>query len=304
MRSWRWSRARRAAAAAALIGVTAWGGILPGCSRSPSGPVEGEVASADGVAIHYRAEGQGSPALVFIHGWSMDGGYWQPQIEHFAPTHRVVTLDLAGHGRSGRGRAEWTMAAFGADVRAVVEKLRLDEVVLIGHSMGGAVAVEAALAMPGRVRGVVGIDNFQSPKLPFVEEQVAAFLTHFQADFRATTETWVRGMFPPQADSVLVARTAAAMASAPPEVGVAALGANLRWFIGEAEARLGQLAVPLQCINSDRIPTDAPAMDRIVDGYALRLMPGRGHFPQMEDPPVFNSLLRESLADLPLRPGR
>ncbi len=289
---------------AALIAVLAVPAMLTGCSRTPEGPLEGQVPSADGVPIHYRAVGQGKPALVFIHGWCMDGTYWAAQVEHFAPTHRVVTVDLAGHGQSGLNRTEWTMPAFGADVQAVVEKLRLDDVVLIGHSMGGAVAVEAALAMPQRVRGVVGVDNFQAPRLPFVEEQVGAFLSHFQRDFRASAEAWVRTMFPPGADSALVVRTAADMAAAPPEVGVAALGANLRWFIGEAEGKLAQLQMPLQCINSDRVPTDAAAIDRLVDGYALRLMPGQGHFPHMEDPVTFNRLLGESLADFAVRPRR
>lgn len=288
----------------ALIAALVAAGSLISCAPAPTGTVEGQVASADGVPIHYRAEGRGEPTLVFIHGWCMDGSYWQTQVAHFAPTHRVVTIDLAGHGQSGAQRTVWTMPAFGADVRAVVEKLRLNDVVLIGHSMGGAVAVEAALTMPKRVRGLVGVDNFQSTRPPFVEEQVSAFLTHFRNDFRSTAELWVRSMFAPGTDSMLVARTVADMTAAPPEIGVAILEANLRWFISEVEGKLAQLQAPLQCINSDRVPTDAPAIDRIVDGYALRLMPGRGHFPQMEDPDTFNRLLGESLADFAVRPRR
>jgi len=294
------SPGRKAAGFVTLAAIV----TLGGCASTPPGPAEGEVRSGDGVMIHYRAQGQGRPALVFIHGWSMDGGYWDGQVEHFAGTHRVVTIDLAGHGQSGAGRAQWAMPAFGADVRAVVERLDLDDVVLIGHSMGGAVAVEAALGMPERVRGIVGVDNFQSPRLPFVEEQVSAFLSHFQIDFRSYADAWVRSMFPFGVDSALVAHTAADMASAPPEVGVAVLGATLRWSINEAEGKLAQLQVPLQCINSDRVPTDAPAMDRLVDGYALRLMPGRGHFPQLEDPGTFNRLLEDALADLSRRARR
>src|SRR5947207_15702524 len=92
---------------------------------------EGTVPSPDGVPIHYETRGQGEPALVFVHGWAIDSRYWDGQVPVFARDHRVVTLDLAGHGRSGRGRKDWTVEAFAGDVRAVVEGLGLEEVGLV-----------------------------------------------------------------------------------------------------------------------------------------------------------------------------
>ena len=80
----------------------------------------GIAQSADGVAIHYATHGQGEIALVFVHGWAINRRYWDEQVPAFARTHRVVTLDLAGHGRSGRERKDWSMAAFGQDVRAAL----------------------------------------------------------------------------------------------------------------------------------------------------------------------------------------
>ena len=93
--------------------------------------------------IHYEIHGNGSPALVFVHGWCCDRRSWDGQVQAFAPRHTVVALDLAGHGASGRERASWTIQAFGLDVTAVVEKLGLRRVVLIGHSLGGGPIVEA-----------------------------------------------------------------------------------------------------------------------------------------------------------------
>src|SRR5438128_7790136 len=121
-----------------LLAVTLAGG---------SATRDGTAHSTDGVPIHYTVSGAGEPALVFVHGWAIDGRYWDAQVPVFARTHRVVTLDLAGHGRSGRDRQDWTVAAFGQDVRAVVEALHLSKVVLIGHSMSGNVILEAARAM-------------------------------------------------------------------------------------------------------------------------------------------------------------
>src|SRR5713101_3465630 len=106
-------------------------------------PGDGLARSADGVPIHFTVSGAGSPALVFVHGWAIDGRYWEQQVPVFARSHRVVTLDLAGHGRSGRERKDWTVESFAQDVRAVVDALGLKKVVLVGHSMSGNVILEA-----------------------------------------------------------------------------------------------------------------------------------------------------------------
>src|SRR5437867_8235652 len=91
-----------------------------------------------------KHRGQVTPALVFVHGWSCDSGYWKHQLDHFARNHQVVTLDLAGHGESGLDRENWTLQGFVEDLVAVVETLHLKKAVLIGHSMGGDVIIEAA----------------------------------------------------------------------------------------------------------------------------------------------------------------
>ncbi|MCK4546523.1 MAG: alpha/beta hydrolase [Candidatus Eisenbacteria sp.] len=259
------------------------------------GPAEGTVSSADGLGIHYRTRGSGEPALVFVHGWSCDGSYWTAQWDHFTANHQVVTIDLGGHGQSGLGRGRWSMVAFGADVRAVVEKLDLDDVVLIGHSMGGAIIVEATLGMPGRVRGLVGVDNFQTPYLDMTPQQIEDFVSRMQVNFVTNTEDWVRSMFPPGADPLMVDKVAKDMASAPPEVATSALRELLIWYSTQAPAALEKLRVPLQCISSDKHPTDVEGISAIVDRYELRLMPGHGHFLMLEDPATFNSLLEDAL---------
>ena len=95
--------------------------------------------SFDGIPISYRVHGNGSPALIFIHGWSCDQSYWDKQVPYFARKYKVVKIDLVGHGDSGLGRKNWTIIAFAEDVAAVVNKLDLDQCVLVGHSMGGPV---------------------------------------------------------------------------------------------------------------------------------------------------------------------
>jgi hypothetical protein len=110
--------------------------------------------SADGTPISFESYGAGEQTLVFVHGWSCDARYWRAQIPYFSQNHRVIVLDLAGHGHSGLGRTQYTMKSFGEDVKAVTEATGSNSVILVGHSMGGPVIAEAARLMPERVSGL------------------------------------------------------------------------------------------------------------------------------------------------------
>lgn len=268
----------------------------PSGGRAAEPAAEGQVPSADGTLIHYVVRGSGSPTLVFVHGWSCDAGYWLAQMDAFAPAHRIVAVDLAGHGDSGARSGEYTMEAFGQDVAAVLARLDITDAVLIGHSMGGAVIVEAALTAPERVRGLIGIDNFQKVSFGLTDAQIAGFVAALEGDFRGTVVPWVTGMFPADADSALAGRVARDMASAPPAVAISAMRNLLTWGTVRAPERLPLLEVPLMCINSDRQPTDEAGLRTAVPRYQVRYVPGRGHFPMQEDPGEFNRLLAETVA--------
>src|SRR5262245_59091744 len=97
------------------------------------------VRAEDGLGIVCEARGQGDTALVFLHGWCGGREYWKHQVDAFAADYRVVALDQAGHGESGKDRKAWTAGALAGDVEAVVKALGLKRVILVGHSMGGPV---------------------------------------------------------------------------------------------------------------------------------------------------------------------
>ena len=252
------------------------------------------VASEDGVMIYYDVQGEGDRNLVLVHGWSCDRSYWDGQMENLAPDFRVVTIDLGGHGQSGLGRDSWTMPAFGADVAAVVTKLDLSDIILVGHSMAGVVSIEAARRLPGKVTAIVGIDNFQSFTSDLTQEQVDGFVAGFMPDFKAATAQFVMTMFPEGADSALVARIANDMASAPPEVGINAMVHYLTYDKGSA---LTDMRRPIRTISSDKHPTDVEANRQIAASFEVRLIPDSGHFPQFENPDNFNRLLRETISE-------
>jgi pimeloyl-ACP methyl ester carboxylesterase len=254
--------------------------------------VSNGATSADGIHIAYDVRGAGTPALVFVHGWSCDRSYWEGQIEPFSQQVTVVAIDLAGHGQSGLGRQAWTMAAFGGDVAAVVERLGLQRVVLIGHSMGGDVIVEAARRLPGRVAGLVWVDTYRQLGNPRSPEQLQAMLSPFRASFVEATRNFVRGMFPAGADPSLVERVVADMCAAPPEVALGAMESAMS-FDREIPRALQELELPLVAINADAPATDVASLER--HGVEIFLMSGVGHFLMMEDPERFNQMLRTVL---------
>jgi pimeloyl-ACP methyl ester carboxylesterase len=249
--------------------------------------------SSDGIEIRYEVAGSGSPAIVFVHGWSCDRTYWREQMTVFPARHLAVAIDLAGHGESGIGRTAWTMPAFGDDVAAVANQLGLERVVLVGHSMGGDVVVEAALRLGDRVAGVVWVDTYQALEEVSTAEEVDAFVEPFRRDFPGKTRRFVRGLFPPTADPDLVEWVAADMAAAPPEVALDALG-HAWGNDGPVLDAIERLKVPVVAINPADPPTNVESLAR--RGVRTVIVQGTGHFPMLEDPRPFDAALDEVIA--------
>ena len=265
--------------------------VLTGCS----GDDENQVRSFDGVKISYDVQGKGEPVLVFVHGWSCSREYWKEQVAHFAKKHKVVTIDLAGHGQSDLSRKDYTIEAFGKDVATVAEKLNLNRIILVGHSMGGPVIVEAARQMPGRVVCLVGADEFHDIEKGYSGAQLEEIAIRFEADFVKETQSFVRQMFPPGADPELVEWVADRMSSADPEIGINAFR-NLGNY--DLKNAAGQIEIPLYCINADLWPTNLEGNKKCVKSFKLKMMPGIGHFVMLEDAEKFNKLLEEIIKEL------
>ncbi len=261
----------------------------------PAAPVtEGTVTSADGMPIAYSVEGEGETAVVLIHGWSCDRSYWRDQIEPLMASYKVVSLDLAGHGSSGDERAAWTMPAFGADVQAVVEALGIERAVLVGHSMGGPVALEAAALLPGTVVGVVAVDALHDAELKPDPEQWRALVESYEADFAGTCSQFVRSMFLEAADPDLVESTALDMCAATPEIATALMRAFGDY---DTAAALGAAGVPVRAINSAVYPTNVEGNRRYAD-FEATTFEGVAHFPMLVAPEMLNRQLLEVLAAL------
>jgi pimeloyl-ACP methyl ester carboxylesterase len=248
------------------------------------------LPSFDGVPIAYEMHGSGPATLVLVHGWSCDRSYWRHQLAPLAATYRIVMLDLAGHGESGSARRTWTIESFGEDVAAVLRHVDAAPVLLVGHSMGGDVAVEAARRLGPQVRGLIWIDTYKQLGNPRTADEVAALIAPFRNDFATEVRVFVRSMFLPGADPALVEQVADDMADAPPSIALAAIEASLTYgrTITDAIARID---VPIVAINPDAPPTDRASMER--HDVAVVTMSSVGHFPMLDAPDRFNALLSE-----------
>jgi pimeloyl-ACP methyl ester carboxylesterase len=258
--------------------------------------VERKTCTApDGVPLVYSAAGAGDPAIVFVHGGLANRGFWDDSLRALAPRHRVLALDLAGHGESGIDRARWGIPEFGADVRAVVEAERLRRAVLFGNSLGGPVAVEAALLLPQTAIGVVGVDTFQSLDYSMSADDVSRRADAFRQDFAGSLRQMVAMLFHRDADPALMADAERRMAGTSPQA-VASM------FLGMADYRPGpaaaRLSVPLRAINGDLYPTDVEGVRRYAADFDVIVMPHTGHYPMLERPAEFNRLVEQAVESL------
>ena len=251
--------------------------------------------AADDVSIVYSVAGTGDLAIVFIHGGMADRGFWTAQLEGLSGRYRVIALDLVGHGESGTDRKVWSVPEFGRDVPAVVRAESPKRVVLVGNSLGGPVAIEAALLLPEQVIGVIGVDTFQGIEERIDPAGARAKAEAFRRDFSGSLKQMVGMLFHADADSAIVRDAEARMGRTSPGAAVAMLD-SLGGY--EMAAAVRRLHVPLRAINGDLYETDVAAVRHIKPDFDVVIMPHMGHYPMLEQPEAFNRRLLEVIAGL------
>lgn len=123
----------------------------------------------DGVRLAYKDNDSGSSPILFVHGWGCDHSFLAPQAKHFKKSHRVITVDLRGHGKSDAPHQDYSMSVFAEDLAFLCTELSLKKPVVVGHSMGGNVALEFAAQYPDIPAAVVMIDSVVLPPKAFIE---------------------------------------------------------------------------------------------------------------------------------------
>ncbi len=259
------------------------------------------------------------PAVLFVHGLISDRSTWQAEMTALASTHRVIAADLPGHGDSVGWPGDYSLGAHAAALRDLLDFLAVDRVTLVGHSLGGGIAMQFAYLFPDRVSGLVlvssgGLGADLNPALR------AATLPGSEWVLPLLGASWVRhlgdtalGILSFIGRPLISASTTAAwsgMATFGDTVNRAAFLATSRSVIGirgqsvSALPRLKSLAHrPILVVWGGRdslIPsTHAAALSHALPDSMIDIFPAAGHFPHLDEPEQFHRVLVAFLATSP-----
>jgi pimeloyl-ACP methyl ester carboxylesterase len=233
--------------------------------------------------------GRGGLPVVFVHSLAGNSKHWAAQLEHLRPSRRAVALELRGHGRSEPPRnGDYSIAGMAGDIKAVVDRLSLDRFVLVGHSMGGGVALTYAGAHPERVAALLLVDPIGDGKQISAAETKPLF-----AGLDSNYETTIRGYWTGIAgpDSAVRERLLADLRATPRTTVVPAFRAALRF---DPDPSLARYRGPMMSIVTPY--NDQPfSLHRLGKGFPHRVVQGTGHWIQLDKPEEFNRLLDEFL---------
>ena len=258
--------------------------------------------------MHFIRAGAGARPFVFVHGFACSLEDWRAQLEHFQKTNQVVACDLRGHGKTPAQPHECSIEHYGGDVAALINNLELPPCVLVGHSMGCRVVLEANRLIPDRVAGIVLVDGSRNATADPQAAESAARATVEKLGYAAFAETLFRQMFfkpSAQADAIVARAVKDSVAFGPelwPRV--------TRWDAGEMDAAFAAVRAPVLAIQSTtrdaqmrRSPLKAgdtsPWLDYLrAKGAQIAIVSGVGHFTQIEAPDEVNRLIADFAAKL------
>jgi pimeloyl-ACP methyl ester carboxylesterase len=216
-----------------------------------------------------------------------------PQFAHFQETHRVIAVDLRGHGQSDKPEQDYTMAGFADDLVWLCGQLAVEKPVVIGHSMGGVIAVALAALFPEVPSAIVTLDS------PIVLAQ--AFRAGFDPLIKALKSPQYReaqrqfvsdGLFLPTDDPARKARIVEEMSSAPQHVMSSAFECTVS---SDNEDMVEKCQVPFLVLLAAQPLSDVPRLQQLCPEAVIGQTVGAGHFHQLEVPAQINAMIERFL---------
>jgi pimeloyl-ACP methyl ester carboxylesterase len=265
----------------------------------------GADARYDGARVHYETYGTGREAVVFIHGWSCDLTFWRGQAPIYEK-HRSLLIDLPGHGQSDKPDVSYTQERFARAIEAVMREERVDRIVLVGHSMGGAVGLTFLRLFPAKTKALVFVDAYL-PAAPPDAASAAVQKTQMDAlarrwrepNYRDSAAAMVEGMFSDKTTSSQRQEIRTKMLGTPQHV----IASAFEGMMAMAPPKPGETyQVPVLAVMAGgpgRESAEAKLRAVFPNLRKYDEWTGSGHFLMMESADRFNRVLDEFLARLP-----
>jgi pimeloyl-ACP methyl ester carboxylesterase len=271
------------------------------------------IILSNGQKIAYVEQGTGPETIIFIHGLGSCLSAWEKNIPDLKRSYRTIALDLPGYGKSSKMNVQAGMAAYAQTVIALMDKLKINKATLVGHSMGGQVALTAALQAPERVQNLIlaapaGLETFteqqkQSLKLTFTPERIQnttpeQVITNLKVNFYNAPDDMqrmvderlmIRQSKHFETYCKIVAGSVAAMLDEPVKEELTRLQMPALIIFGENDA-----LIPNKYFNPSLTPQKVAEMGRgLIPNSQLAVLPKAGHFLQYEQPEAFNQAVEK-----------
>jgi len=253
-------------------------------------PVGGDQVIQGRAGAIYVDDGGGKDGVpvLFLHSFGGDSSHWASQLDHLRHERRALAIDLRGHGKSATpADQDYRVESMVKDVEAVVDKLAIKRLVIVGHSMGGAVAARYAGANPGRVAGLVLV---AAPgKMPAEEAQKV--MAAIEANYDATMAQHMDRLLAGAQDNVRT-QVLAQVAKVPKAESIAIMRAL---FANDPLPSIDRYRGPRLIVYTGTGNTPAD-LQNTRPAIPNRRMAGTSHWPQLDKPKEFDQMLDEFLA--------
>ncbi len=280
-------RLLRAFAAGSLL-LLAAGCLAPAATsedaenRRGTGPQTGKTRAAGGPEIAYTLSGEGETMLVLVHGWGASQAIWASQVDDLAQRYTVLTVDLRGHGASGGGSGG--LGDLARDVGAAMAAVGASRAILVGHQLGGLVALEAARERPQAIAGLIGIESF--PEQPLPSGEWNELLGRLEADFPGACRSYVRGLFAMTTEEPLVDDAAEQLCRIDEDLGTRLLRDEAAYDLGKGLASLPAQLPVRSILSTQELEPPAPPLPeplrRFHAAFGTTVIARSGQFPMLE----------------------
>ena len=255
--------------------------------------------TVNGITMCYDDFGKGAIPILFVHGFPFDKSLWQPQMDHFKNTHRVIAYDIRGLGKSTPGKEEESMGLFAADLIRFMDALQINKAIVCGVSMGGYILLNAIHHYPQRFEALILSDtqciadthkmkvkryktilNIKTDGLEgFAEEFITTIFSKESLDTKKEIVEKIRNTIL-STSSVAVIKTLTVLAK--------------RW---QTCSTLNEISVPtlILCDTEDKVTPlfQSEFLLKNIKNSILHSIDNAGHLPNIEQPEEFNRYLAD-----------